>query len=94
MNRRVIILATVFFAVCFILFLVPKILHVCTLQTREQGLAAEVRRLQLQNQALENELRMLRDDPVYLEKVARGKLNKAKEGEIVYKVVREPDKKS
>ena len=40
-------------------------------------------------EALEYELRLLKDDPVYLEKVARAQFNKAKEGEVVYKVVRE-----
>ena len=38
---------------------------------------------------LPEELRMLREDPVYVEKVAREKFRKAKQGEIVYKVVRE-----
>ena len=55
----------------------------------KSGLETELRKLQEENLKLENELRLLRQDPVYLEKVARRKFNKAKENEIVYKVVRE-----
>ena len=73
----------------FIVFLAPKVIQVGSLEIRSQNLEAELKRLQLENQALENELRLLREDPVYLEKVAREKFNKAKQGEIVYKVVRE-----
>ena len=89
MKRQAALLLSLAVAAAFILFLVPKMLHVYTLETRQKNLEAELRRLQLQDQRLENELRLLRSDPVYLEKVARDKLNKAKEGEIVYKVVRE-----
>ena len=59
------------------------------LKERSRGLEQELRNLKKQNDTLERELRLLRDDPVYLEKVARAQFNKAKEGEIVYKVVRE-----
>ena len=75
----------------FIIFLTPKILQVTNLQIRSQNLEAELKKIRLENQALENELRRLREDPVYLEKVAREQFNKAKQGEIVYKVVREGD---
>lgn len=73
--------------VLFLLFLTPKILHVRTLQKRSEDLELELRRLHLENRALETELRLLTSDPVYVEKVARQQLNKAREGEIVYKVV-------
>ena len=39
------------------------------------------------NKRLEEELEKLKNDPLYLEKVAREKLGLAKEGEIVYKVL-------
>ena len=60
------------------------------LKERCAALDTEVAGLKKDNLALENELKLLRDDPVYLEKVAREKFNKAKQGEIVYKVVRKP----
>ena len=82
----------IFFAglgVLFVVFLTPKLLQIEKLQRRSDALEAEVARLKAEDTALEAQLRLLRDDPVYLEKIAREKFNKAKEGEIVYKVVRE-----
>ena len=70
-------------------FAVPKVLQIQELNERSLKLDEELKKLRYQNQQLETELRLLRDDPVYLERVARQKFNKAKEGEIVYKVVRE-----
>ena len=64
-------------------------MKVQSLKARSENLDAEIRKLRVQNKALETELKMLREDPVYIEKVARSKFNKAKEGEIVYKVVRD-----
>ena len=75
--------------VIFIILLTPRVLQNEVLKSRSENLEKELGQLKLQNQQLETELRLLRDDPVYLEKVARQKFNKAKRGEIVYKVVRE-----
>ena len=73
----------------FIALLTPRMLQVRDLRERSDKLDRELQLLKRQNDALENELRLLKDDPVYLEKVARSQFNKAKEGEVVYKVVRE-----
>ena len=75
--------------VVFVMLLLPRMFEVQKLKKRSADLEMQLRDLKKQNDALEGELRMLRDDPVYLEKVARAQFNKAKEGEIVYKVVRE-----
>ena len=77
------------FFIVFVILLLPKISQVRQLKERSDSLSEELKKLQSQNKALETELRLLREDPVYLEKVARQKFNKAKEGEIVYRVVRE-----
>ena len=73
----------------FIALLTPRMLQVQKLKERSADLEKQLRALKKQNDEYEAELRMLHDDPVYLEKVARAQFNKAKEGEIVYKVVRE-----
>jgi cell division protein FtsB len=73
----------------FLVMLAPKLYRLYRLSERSGKLDLELRQLRLQNQRLESEIRLLREDPVYLEKVAREKFNKAKQGEIVYKVVRE-----
>ena len=89
MKRPATVVTFLLLFVLFIILLSPKVLQVRSLQIRSRDLEAEIKRVKLENQALENELRLLREDPVYLEKVAREKFNKAKQGEIVYKVVRE-----
>ena len=73
----------------FGMLLVPRVLEVRKLRQRSDALEQELLELRKQNDKLEQEMRLLKDDPVYLEKVARSQFNKAKEGEIVYKVVRE-----
>ncbi len=72
----------------FIALVAPRAVQIESLKERSRRLEKEVAEARLNNEKLEQELRLLRDDPVYLEKVAREKFNKAKEGEIVYKVVR------
>ncbi len=86
-------LFTIFF-ILFVIFLMPKVVQVGQLQARSDNLTQELQRLRVENKRLETELRLLREDPVYLEKVARHKFNKAKDGEIVYKVVHEGETKN
>ncbi len=91
-KRSVTLILFAGLAVLFVVFLTPKVIKIQSLSGRSESLRQETLKLKAQNAALEQELRLLRDDPVYVEKVAREKFNKAKEGEIVYKVVREGDK--
>ena len=83
---------TVIYIALILLFVVltaPRLLQIRDLKIRSRNLESELQKLKKDNLALENELRLLREDPTYLEKVAREKFNKARQGEIVYKVVRE-----
>ena len=75
--------------VIFGILLAPRVMQVQSLRARSENLEIELKKIRQENQKLETELRLLREDPVYLEKVARVKFNKAKQGEIVYKVVHE-----
>lgn len=72
----------------FIALVAPRAVQIESLKERSRRIEKELVDARRNNEKLEQELRLLRDDPVYLEKVAREKFNKAKEGEIVYKVVR------
>ncbi len=74
----------------FIVLIAPRVLQVRSLKARSAGLNKELIALKKKNDYLERELTLLREDPVYLEKVARSQFRKAKEGEIVYRVVRSP----
>ena len=89
MRRPGNVLIVLMLLAVFLALLVPKIIRNYQLESRRQNLEQEIEELKHLNRRLESELHLLREDPVYLEKVAREKFNKAKEGEIVYKVVRE-----
>ena len=89
MKKPVTALVFVSLFIAFVALIAPRVMQVQSLKARSASLERELRELKKQNDRLETELRLLRDDPVYLEKVARQEYNKAKEGEIVYKVVRE-----
>ena len=89
MKKPVTALVFLSLLAAFVALIAPRVMQVQSLKTRSASLEQELRELKKQNDRLETELRLLRDDPVYLEKVARQEYNKAKEGEIVYKVVRE-----
>ena len=89
MRRPATAVVFALFIILFMILLAPRVIQVGKLKERSRNLEIELKQLQLQNRILENEVRLLREDPVYLEKVAREKFNKAKEGEIVYKVIRE-----
>ncbi len=89
MKRPVTAVVFILLLVLFVALLVPRVIQVQSLKMRSENLERELRQLKKQNDMFERELRLLHDDPVYLEKVARQQFNKAKEGEIVYKVVRE-----
>ncbi|OGW83278.1 MAG: hypothetical protein A3C47_02785 [Omnitrophica bacterium RIFCSPHIGHO2_02_FULL_51_18] len=89
MKKPGVVLVLILLMAAFIALLTPKVIRNIKLKARSQNLTEETQRLKRENQSFENELRLLREDPVYLEKVAREKFNKAKQGEIVYKVVKE-----
>lgn len=65
----------------------PIAVKVYKLRTQEAALKQDVRDLVKQKMALQNELMLLREDPVYVEMIARRTFNLAKEGEIVYQFV-------
>jgi cell division protein FtsB len=88
-KKPVTAIVFILLVVSFVVLLAPRVLQVQSLKARSEELSRKLHELKQQNDALELELRLLRDDPVYLEKIGRQQFNKAKEGEIVYKVVRE-----
>jgi cell division protein DivIC len=66
---------------------VPLLTKLHSLKQQNVSLKAEVAKLSAQEQLLSHELELLKEDPVYIEHVARKTFGKAKEGEIVYKLV-------
>lgn len=65
----------------------PGYLKIRSLLKQNRDLERQIREVIQANIRLAGEQERLKNDPVYLEKVARQKLGIAKEGEIVYQVL-------
>jgi len=65
----------------------PSYTQLQDLKKRTLEYEREIERLQLEQAELIEERRLLEDDPVYLEKVARQKMGLIREGEVVYKIM-------
>jgi len=71
----------------------PGYTKVQELRDKNHALAEKMKRLHMENVLLDEELRRLRDDPMYQEKVARDKLGVVRKGEIPVKVVPQQKKR-
>jgi len=86
MGKKKIIKLFGVFAVLVLLFL-PGYSKFQELQIRNRELSDKKTLLRVSNSRLEKELEKMRDDPDYVEKVAREKLKVTKKGEVVYKII-------
>lgn len=59
------------------------------LKAKDTAFSEQVERLKIENERLTQENRMLKEDPVYIEEVARDKLKVARDNEIVFRVINE-----
>ena len=81
-------------AVIFLLVLfLPGFTKLQELRDKNRDLAQKMKRLNMENVLLEEELRRLQDDPVYQERVARDKLGVVRKGEIPFKIVPQSKKR-
>jgi cell division protein FtsB len=78
--------------VIILIVFLPTITKLHELESRKDALQRQIKIYEVQNRALEEEIYKLKNDPDYLEKIAREKLKVAKEGEVVYKVETEEKK--
>lgn len=86
MKRRSIVI-TLLIGLLLLWVFVPIMLKITRLKTQKADLQVEIQRLALRNLALDQELQQLKNDPVYVEYMARRTFGTAKEGEVVYKLV-------
>lgn len=86
MKRRSVIIALLI-GVLLIWVFVPIFAKISKLKNQKSELQTEIQRLALRNLALDQELKLLKNDPVYVEYMARRTFGTAKEGEVVYKLV-------
>ena len=74
----------------FVFFVLPSMLKIWDLRKKNEDYARQIVELRRQTVDLKEELRRLKTDPVYLERVAREKMGLTKENEVIYKIT--PDK--
>jgi cell division protein FtsB len=65
----------------------PTFTRMQDLKQKDLEYQAKINGLQQENVRLKEERRLLEEDPVYLEKVAREKMGLIKKGEVVYQLV-------
>lgn len=71
--------------IVLILFL-PTFSKLRDLEAKKDNLSRQIIIYQAKNSSLEQEIKRIKNDPAYLEAIAREKLKVAKEGEVVYKI--------
>jgi len=77
-----------FVVAALILFVfLPSYTRMEDLRSKNEEYQKQLVTLKRENMQLIEERRLLKDDPAYLEKVAREKMGLVKEGEVVYKIV-------
>jgi len=84
--------ATWLFAITTIILVafLPAYTKLQDLKERNADYAKEIQALKNKNIELTEEKRLLEQDPIYLERVAREKMGLVREGEVVYKLMPPP----
>ena len=72
--------------IVLVLFL-PSYTQMQDLQQINLKYGHQIQELEIEQTKLKEELRLLKDDPEYLEKIAREKMGLIREGEVVYKIL-------
>jgi len=78
-------------AVIFLVLFLPGFSKLQELRDRNRDLESKIRRLNIENALLEEEMKRVSSDPVYQERIAREKMGIVRKGEIPIKIV--PQKK-
>jgi len=81
-KKVVVISICVFFA----LISIPRLKNLVTHYRKLQYYNAEIIRLQEENEALREKIRIMEDDPYYTEKMLRENHGYVKEGEYIYRI--------
>jgi len=78
-------------AVFFLVVFLPGYTKLVELKDRNRDLQSRIKRLNIENALLQEELKRVQNDPVYQEKIAREKMGVVRKGEIPVKII--PQKK-
>ena len=76
-------------AFCILIFFLPSYTMMQELKQKNSSYERQIYDLKMKNRQLAGEKKLLENDPVYLEKIAREKMGLIKEGEVIYRIVNE-----
>jgi cell division protein FtsB len=76
-------------AVFLLVIFLPGYTKLQELRDKSQDLEAKIRKLNVENALLHQELNRLENDPVYQEKIVRDKMGVVKKGEVPVKIIPE-----
>jgi cell division protein FtsB len=74
-------------AVFLLIIFLPGYTKLQELRERNQDLESKIKRLNIENALLNQELKKIENDPVYQEKIVREKLGVVRKGEIPVKII-------
>ncbi|MBN2097338.1 MAG: septum formation initiator family protein [Candidatus Omnitrophica bacterium] len=87
MDKKKIILLSAFGAAVLGIIFIPGFIKMRNLAQENRRLEQQIAEIRQSNQSLQEQQQMLKNDPLYLEKIAREKLGVARKGEVVYRVL-------
>ena len=76
-------------AVCFLILFLPGFSKLQDIRSKNRDLENKIRRLNIENALLEEEIKKIANDPVYQERVAREKMGIVRKGEIPIKILQQ-----
>ncbi len=93
-KDRQLILVIVFVLVGgFLVYLLfPNYLALARYRENREALNLRIKELEKENENLKTEIKKLKADPLYIEKIAREELKMIRPGEIIYRVIPEDNK--
>lgn len=90
-SRMLVIFKKGFWLFGIIIFLLiiflPGYTKLQELRDKNRDLEAKIKRLNIENSLLQEELKRIENDPVYQEKIAREKMGVVRKGEIPVKII-------
>lgn len=87
MGKKKIIILSVLALIALGIIFIPGYVRIKELAGLLKAQEEQIEEVKQNNKRLEEELEKLKNDPLYLEKVAREKLGVVRKGEVIYKVL-------
>ena len=87
MAKSKVIILLFLIAILLGLIFIPGYIKIKNLARQNRELEIQIKEIAQANKKLQEEQEKLKNDPLYLEKVAREKLGVVRKGEVVYKVL-------